>query len=127
MGAYSFPTYAIPFIGRGQELSQIAALLHDPTCRLLTLTGPGGIGKTRLAIEVARRMMCDDEAQTQGPPPQETALFADGSCFVPLQPLTSPAFIVPTIADVLPYRLLSLSEHGQACRTLLTPQFGISG
>ncbi len=99
--AHDLPTYAIPFIGRAEELSQIAAPLHDPTCRLLTLTGPGGIGKTRLAIEVARLMIDDDEVETPGPPPSETALFADGGCFVPLQPLTSPDFIVPAIADAL--------------------------
>ena len=42
-----------PFIGRSQEIEEIGALLDDPSCRLLTLVGPGGIGKTRLAVEVA--------------------------------------------------------------------------
>jgi ATP-dependent Clp protease ATP-binding subunit ClpA len=51
-------TYALtptPFIGRSQEIDEIGALLDDPSCRLLTLVGPGGIGKTRLALEAAAR------------------------------------------------------------------------
>ncbi len=47
-------THAGPFIGREQELKQIADLLADPACWLLTLLGPGGIGKTRLAVEVGK-------------------------------------------------------------------------
>jgi class 3 adenylate cyclase/DNA-binding XRE family transcriptional regulator len=47
------PHPATPFIGRAAELAELAALLDDPTCRLLTLTGPGGIGKTRLALALA--------------------------------------------------------------------------
>ncbi len=47
------PVPATPFLGREMELAQIAERLADPTCRLLTLLGPGGIGKTRLALQVA--------------------------------------------------------------------------
>ena len=47
------PTPATPFLGREVELAQIAERLADPSCRLLTLLGPGGIGKTRLALQVA--------------------------------------------------------------------------
>jgi len=47
------PVVSTPFIGRADELSRVDALLSDTRCRLLTLAGPGGVGKTRLAIEAA--------------------------------------------------------------------------
>ena len=50
---HHFPAQTTTFIGREQEIAEISALLGDPACRLLTLVGPGGIGKTRLAIEIA--------------------------------------------------------------------------
>src|SRR5262245_31107447 len=49
----NLPSPATPFVGRSDELARIAELLDDPNCRLLTLTGPGGIGKTRLALQAA--------------------------------------------------------------------------
>src|SRR4051812_12040844 len=58
------------FIGRQAELAELAALVDDPACRLISLVGPGGIGKTRLAIEVAGRLR---------------SRFADGAVFVPLE------------------------------------------
>jgi predicted ATPase len=84
MGASDLPAFPTPFIGRRDKLGDIARLLADPACRLLTLVGPGGIGKTRLALEAARS--------------QQDA-FANGVCYVALQPLSSPDFIVPTIAE----------------------------
>lgn len=80
------PTPPTPLIGREAELATLARLLRDPQCRLLTLIGPGGIGKTRLAMEVAAT---------------QSKLFSDGICFTPLAPLTSPQFIVPAIAGAL--------------------------
>ncbi len=68
------------------KLKNSASSLSDPNCRLLTLVGPGGIGKTRLAIETA--------AQSQ-------AVFADGVFFVPLAPVSSTRFIIPVIADAI--------------------------
>ena len=50
----SLPIPATSFVGRNDELVGIATLLADTNCRLLTLLGPGGIGKTRLALQVAR-------------------------------------------------------------------------
>ncbi|HEY3992184.1 MAG TPA: LuxR C-terminal-related transcriptional regulator [Ktedonobacteraceae bacterium] len=78
-----------PFIGRAQEIAEIGALLDDPSCRLLTLTGPGGIGKTRLAIEVASH---------------KHASFPDGCFFVSLAPLNRADDMLTTIAEAMPFR-----------------------
>jgi len=67
--ADNLPMWLAPFIGRQKELHEIGARLRDPGCRLLTLVGPGGIGKTRLAVEAARQRVSD---------------FPDGTYFVPL-------------------------------------------
>jgi predicted ATPase/DNA-binding SARP family transcriptional activator len=82
------PVQATPFVGRERELKQIAELLEDPTLRLMTLTGPGGVGKTRLALQAAR---------------ERTAAFSDGVFFVSLAPLTSPEFLVSAIAGALAF------------------------
>ena len=82
---YSF-RYPIPFVGRTQELADITARLLNPECRLLTLTGLGGSGKTRLAIEAATTLA-----------PQ----FSQGAVFVGLQSLTRSDLLVPTIAQAL--------------------------
>ncbi len=52
--AYNLPAQLTPFIGRTEELNELKSLLGNPDCRLLTLVGPGGSGKTRLAIEGGR-------------------------------------------------------------------------
>ena len=76
------------FVGRDTELDAISQLLQEPSCRLLSLTGPGGIGKTQLALKFA---------DLQG------KYFHDGYAFVPLQPLNSPKFILSAIAENLPF------------------------
>lgn len=86
MSVLALPVQPTSFVGRAADLAEIAALLADPACRLLTLTGPGGVGKTRLAIQTA--------AQAQ-------ERFADGVCFAALQPVTSTEFLVPALADAL--------------------------
>ena len=78
------------FIGREKEYTDIQQLLVRPECRLLTLLGPGGIGKTRLALQLASRI---------------SSTFARGAFVVYLQPLRSVEFFVPAVADVLGFSL----------------------
>ncbi len=82
----AFPRSLTSFVGRKRELGEIATQLADPGCRLLTLVGPGGVGKTRLAAETA--------AQVAG-------LFPDGLWFVSLQAVDSPDRLIPTIRGSL--------------------------
>ena len=74
------------FVGRTNELIELKRLLADPGCRLITIQGPGGTGKTRLSLEVATIHAGD---------------FEDGAVFIPLQPVTSIEFLIPAIADKL--------------------------
>ena len=76
--------YPLPFVGRSKELAAIAARLQDPACRLLTLTGLGGSGKTRLALEAAKLV---------------DTLFPDGVVFVGLQPVARSDALVPAIGQ----------------------------
>ena len=94
------PRFATPFIGRQDEIAQLVDLLNRDTCHLLTLTGPGGSGKTRLAIEVA-----------------QTLTFDDGIYYVPLQPLRSAENIITAIIEALP---LQLREHDNPRQRLLS-------
>lgn len=84
------PSPATPFVGRVQELAEIAALLQNPECRLLTVVGPGGIGKTRLSIQAAAQLVS-----------QQYSGFADGVVFVSLAPVNSAQWLVPAIASGL--------------------------
>ncbi len=79
----ALPVSLTPLIGREQEVETIHALLSRSDMRLLTLTGTAGVGKTRLALEVARELVPD---------------FADGAHFVSLALLSDPALVIPTIA-----------------------------
>ena len=87
---HNLPTPLTPFVGRASELAKLLAQLQQPDCRLLTLVGPGGMGKTRLALAVAR---------------QRLGSYADGVFFVSLASLTDIAGVAPTIATALDLRL----------------------
>ena len=89
----SLPLPLTEFVGRTHELSQVAEALNNPTCRLLTLVGLGGIGKTRLALQAAQTIST-----------QRDVRFPDGVYFVPLQPLTSPEFILSAVAEAVGYQ-----------------------
>lgn len=84
------PTPLTGFVGRARELDLVTALLTDPTVRLLTLMGVGGVGKTRLAIQAAARV---------------AAQFADGVAFVPLSPIQDPDLVLPAIVTGLGLRV----------------------
>jgi predicted ATPase/class 3 adenylate cyclase len=79
----NLPIAATPLVGRERELAELIELLRDGT-RLVTVTGAGGSGKTRLALQVAAELA--DE-------------FGDGVFFVPLAPVQDPALVAPTIAQ----------------------------
>ena len=82
----TLPVPATPFLGREEELAAVVKLLADPGTRVLTLTGPGGTGKTRLALQAAA---------------EASDGFVDGVTWVALAPLRDPALVLPTVAQAL--------------------------
>src|SRR5437868_14233971 len=87
------PIRPTPFIGREKEVDAVHHLLLREDVRLVTLTGPVGVGKTRMALHVAERVR---------------AHFADGVWFVSLAPISDPELLIPSIVHTL-----GLWEAGQ--------------
>ena len=85
-GSVELPTPATPFLGREQELFDGVALVYERDPRVLTIVGPGGTGKTRFAIELARLLGDDADG---------------GTVFVSLAPLRDAEFVLQTLADRL--------------------------
>jgi predicted ATPase len=87
-GMKNLPLPRTSFVGRASELEAIDRLLEDPGCRLLTLVGPGGAGKTRLALEAAARRV---------------DRYPHGVHFVPLASVASPDFLAPALAEAIQF------------------------
>jgi DNA-binding SARP family transcriptional activator/tetratricopeptide (TPR) repeat protein len=83
---YNLPVSLTSFVGREQELMDLGQLIADPECRCISLVGPGGIGKTRLALQVAE---------------QHRAGFAHGVAFVPLAPVDSVGAAISAMASAI--------------------------
>jgi predicted ATPase/class 3 adenylate cyclase len=87
-GMKNLPLPRTSFVGRASELEAIDRLLEDPRCRLLTLVGPGGAGKTRLALEAAARRV---------------DRYPHGVHFVPLASVASSEFLAPALAEAIQF------------------------
>ena len=87
-GMKNLPAPRTSFVGRASELDEIDRLFEDPDCRLLTLVGPGGAGKTRLALEAAARRI---------------ERYQHGVHFVPLVSVASAEFLAPAVAESIQF------------------------
>ncbi|HEY3081551.1 MAG TPA: tetratricopeptide repeat protein [Chloroflexota bacterium] len=85
-GPAALPVPLTRLVGRDREAAALGTLLLDPAVRVLTLTGPGGVGKTRLALRIAA---------------EATSAFPDGVFFVPLASVGDTALVLPTVAGAL--------------------------
>jgi predicted ATPase/DNA-binding CsgD family transcriptional regulator len=95
---HNLPADTLPFIGRARELDELIQQLTDDNIRLITILGPGGIGKSRLSIDVGRRML---------------GYFRDGVYFVSLAAAASMEHIMTTIAVAIGFRFHSELEPRQ--------------
>ena len=98
VGMRSLPSPGTSFVGRATELEAIDGLLEDPECRLLTLVGPGGVGKTRLALEAAGRRI---------------ERYPHGVHFVPLVSVPAPELLAPAVAEAVHFPLSGFSAQEQ--------------
>jgi predicted ATPase len=85
----NLPITATPFMGRARELADVTGLLGDEAIRLLTLTGPGGTGKTRLALQAAAEL---------------SEAYRDGVFWVPLAPVRDSSLVLSTVSQTLSVR-----------------------
>ena len=102
---YNLPVYANPFIGREAELAALDAFIADPSVRLVTIVGPGGIGKTRLAVAAADRV-------------QAARIFPEGIFFIDLAPLQERSQILQAVADALHFPLKGGDGHSSKQKLL---------
>src|SRR6476659_10008302 len=97
----SLPLALTSLLGRDGDVETLRRWLADPAARLITLVGPGGVGKTRLALELARAIANEDTTRV---------------VFVPLAALRDPAFLAPTIAEALGLPDVTASELPERAR-----------
>ena len=95
---HNLPAQATPFVGRRDELDELAVLLDAPDTRLVTILAPGGMGKTRLALQAAHL---------------QVGHYADGVYFVPLAPLSSSADLVTAIAENIGFNFYGANTPAQ--------------
>lgn len=103
-------TPATPFVGRRAELDRLSAALADPACRLLTLLGPGGFGKTRLAIRLGELALAQGEH------------FPDGVFFVALDGLAGRELVIPAAAAALDFTFYAQEDQMQQLLRYLAPK-----
>lgn len=87
---HHLPPEATPFVGREEELTQLGHHLTDPLCRLVTITGVGGIGKTRVALAAAQQVLTHCSGQ-----------FLHGLFFVPLASVNQTSYLATAIAETV--------------------------
>jgi predicted ATPase len=103
---YNLPAQATPFVGREHELAELENLLKDSDIRLITILAQGGMGKTRLALELAQQAV-------------DQNLYADGVYFVELAPLSDADNIPNAIADAAGYQFLGEGTPKEQLLTIL--------
>jgi non-specific serine/threonine protein kinase len=83
---HNLPVQTTPFVGREPELNELAKLMADPRTRLISILGSGGMGKTRLALEIAEAHKVN---------------YTDGTYFISLAPISDPDLVVTTVAEII--------------------------
>lgn len=102
---HNLPVQLTRFIGRTKEIEEIVERLEKPHCHLLTISGPGGMGKSRLALEVGHILR---------------PLFRDGVYFIPLAPLDNPERITPAIAEAVNFRFYGRDDNKSQLQNFLS-------
>lgn len=108
IGANNLPSYPTPFVGREQDLREIIKQLANPACRMLTLLGSGGMGKTRLALQVAQTILDN-----------KPGMFLHGCWFVSLEALASAQLLAGQIAQAIGFAFRGSAPFVQQLQTHL--------